>query len=424
MVKSKSKLTVWIGGREALPVRAIPYVTGWQRLPPDAVAACLAGATDFFMRARLTAYRISGDEPIQITPRQWDAVVVKLKGLAAKLRRQHGNDEIGDDIGYDAWRSGAVKILPADAFVWLDELETEYQADRKSQFYYETRPSDDELILEPMLDADTIAMVMKGFEKYLSEEQTGEEQAGFDYGYYRAVARDVGSVGNWDYWASQKYLEPREVACLMFELDPKHFDEIHSNRNTLLQPGALADEIDKVERSATRDTEGANLSSAEWIEWSQSKGYAVPDKFVQAVAEVARKAQGGAQESDVIIQAKQAPSDDNPENFSQYANWFIPLNTKGLAATFKVKIDSEDRETKKRGTENLKWWEARINEAYRLPLLLAAKENRGRYNPAKVADYLVNAGNLNAGQCRRILQNNVIEKNRDDAIAVWGENLT
>lgn len=165
-MKRLSQLTVWIGGREALPVRAIPYVTGWQRFSPDAVAACLAGATDFFMCARLTAYRISGNEPIQVTPRQWDAVVVKLKGFAAELRRQHGDDEIGDDIGYDAWRSGAVKILPDDAFVWLDELETEYQADRKSRFYYETRTSDDELILEPMLDADTIAMVMKGFERY------------------------------------------------------------------------------------------------------------------------------------------------------------------------------------------------------------------------------------------------------------------
>lgn len=135
---------------------------------------------------------------------------------------------------------------------------------------------------------------------------------------------------------------------------------------------------------------------------------------------------GGAQESDGITQAKQAPSDENPENFSQYADWFIPLNTKGLAAMFKIKIDSEDRETKKRGTENLKWWKARIDEAYRLPLLIAARDGskNGYYNPAKVADYLHNTGNLNADQCRRVLRKNVLEKHLDDAIAVWGETLT
>jgi len=412
VVNKLPRLTVSIDGREALPVRAIPYVTGWQRFSPDTVAAsCLAGEADFFMRVHLTAYRISGDELIQVTPRQWDAVVVKLKGLAAKLRRQHGDDDMGDDIGYDAWRSGAVEILPADAFVWLDELEKEYKGDQKSQFYYETRPSDDELILEPMLDADTIAMVMKGFEKYLmlpiqqvipelerevkriaelesdpilrailtgriiltadeiadsikdgflegkviydsngapdpkrstitanelprfldfihrslektkmsylAQQNIEGDPASINLGYYAAVACDVGSVGDWDYWASLPRLEPREVACLMFELEPKHFDEIHSARNTHLQPGALADEIDKVERSATRDHEGEKLSPEQWIEWAQGKGYAVPEKFVEAVAEVERKAheesertaQEEAQKNDYFIKYGANPSD-------------------------------------------------------------------------------------------------------------------
>lgn len=115
--------------------------------------------------------------------------------------------------------------------------------------------------------------------------QKSEMNAGMNLGYWSVVARSVGSIGDWDYWASQKYLTPREIACLMFEFDQKYFDNIHFSGNTHLQAGGLADEIDKIERSATRDTEDAKLSPEEWIEWAQGKGYAVPEKFIKAVAE-------------------------------------------------------------------------------------------------------------------------------------------
>lgn len=126
---------------------------------------------------------------------------------------------------------------------------------------------------------------------YLEQHNIEGCPASFDLAYYSAVARDVGSVDDWDCWASLKYLTAREAACLMFELEPKHFEEIHSSRNTLLQPGALANRIDEIERLATRDTEGAKLSPAKWIVWAQGKGYAVPDKFIKAATEVERKAQ-------------------------------------------------------------------------------------------------------------------------------------
>ena len=124
-----------------------------------------------------------------------------------------------------------------------------------------------------------------------NDESHGEgDQAYMDLGYWAAVARDVGHVEDWKYWASQKYLTPRETACLMFELEPKHFDLINSKEKRFFQVGALADEIDKIERSATRDSEGEKLSPAQWIEWAQGKGYAVPEKFNKAVAKVERKA--------------------------------------------------------------------------------------------------------------------------------------
>lgn len=60
---ANQRLTVCIGGREALPVRAIPYVTGWRlMLTPDDSAKHLASPdVDYFAKLKtLSAYH-AGD---------------------------------------------------------------------------------------------------------------------------------------------------------------------------------------------------------------------------------------------------------------------------------------------------------------------------------------------------------------------------
>lgn len=155
------QLTILIGGREALPVRAIPYVTGWQRFSPDFIANNLAQNFKQIWcdeSAGLTAYHLSDGIPIAAHPREWDAIVVNLKSFEAKLQQENSND----DIGYAAWRAGAVSLLPSDAFVWLDEFKEKYQADKESLLYFEMKPSNAELILTPLLDANTRAIVLEG----------------------------------------------------------------------------------------------------------------------------------------------------------------------------------------------------------------------------------------------------------------------
>jgi hypothetical protein len=49
-------VVVSINGREAIPVRAIPYVTGWD-VSPDMVAQSLANSSDGVRLDRLTAYQ-------------------------------------------------------------------------------------------------------------------------------------------------------------------------------------------------------------------------------------------------------------------------------------------------------------------------------------------------------------------------------
>ena len=156
---NSGRLTVWIGGREALPVRAIPYVDGWLRFSPDAVARYLAQDDDLFTEwdTPLIAHRQTDGAPIAaVPPREWDGVAASLAGFA---------EETGDgDAGYAIWRKHAVEKLPASVFVWLDEFEAAHKSRCARLLLVPTRSGDDELTLSPvLLDGGVVAMVLDGF---------------------------------------------------------------------------------------------------------------------------------------------------------------------------------------------------------------------------------------------------------------------
>ncbi len=110
---------VSIQGREAIPVRAIPFVTGWM-LWPDTVAACLAQTATIQWLRVLQAHKTHADGTHSpILAREWDQVIVALKALEESLRDQN----IGFASGYAAWREQSPMRLPAGCFVWRDEFE-------------------------------------------------------------------------------------------------------------------------------------------------------------------------------------------------------------------------------------------------------------------------------------------------------------
>ncbi|MCX7178899.1 MAG: hypothetical protein NTX56_09055 [Proteobacteria bacterium] len=157
---SHGRLTIWIDRREALPVRAIPYVTGW-RYSPDMVVESLARATaaPFEKLRNLVASHRPAGKPVPVMTIEWNAVVVQVKGFEAGLHELRPDIEATDDhVGIAAWERGAAMKLPAGVFVWLDEFLREREADRKRM------PDDRPVILAPMLDADTRAAVLEGFE--------------------------------------------------------------------------------------------------------------------------------------------------------------------------------------------------------------------------------------------------------------------
>lgn len=120
----RNRLTYFIDGREAVPVRAIPYVTGWMQ-SPDEVAGDLAMrvCAPFSVLRDISALHLNGAAVTKVLPKEWDAVVATLKALVARLKKSHGEGE----EGYAVWRQESVKALPEGVFLWRDEFEAELQ---------------------------------------------------------------------------------------------------------------------------------------------------------------------------------------------------------------------------------------------------------------------------------------------------------
>ena len=147
--------TVKIPEREALPVRAIPYVTGWDRFTPVPLVRYLAQDPDRFTEfdKPLTAYVRRDGAPVAVAPSDWDRVLRILKSFEAQT------GPVTDLSGDEAWLEHAAEKIPAGLFVWLDEFTDVYRA-YCDKFGEKNKTLD----LDPLLmDDATRAMVMEGF---------------------------------------------------------------------------------------------------------------------------------------------------------------------------------------------------------------------------------------------------------------------
>lgn len=185
------QLTILINGRKALPVRAIPYVSGWDRFPPRLVAEYLYLGNDKFggvmgnaklgtkSPSLLTAYQLAGNTPVLVQPREWKGILTAFDGFEAKLKRKYGDSEKDEMEAEANWQRKAVKMLPEGVFVWLNEFETAFKVSRGRPGSFGRKRGDDELNLTPMMhDADTRAMVMAGFETLPTATGESSDAAG------------------------------------------------------------------------------------------------------------------------------------------------------------------------------------------------------------------------------------------------------
>lgn len=154
-------VVVVIEGREAVPVRAIPFLTDWNFLYPDVLAETLAGTggETQSLFGELHAYRREGGKVIGIPERWWASFAVrKLTALNEQIKAAEPSHE----VGYQQWRDESLAKLRGGAFVWKDELDAFHRSnwDRRARVLTASFSQDDEGEPLPPLDREIYELLM------------------------------------------------------------------------------------------------------------------------------------------------------------------------------------------------------------------------------------------------------------------------
>lgn len=155
-------VTTLIDGRKAIPIRAIPFVTGG-KITADLVASIFAHTDQWEARLKgVTPYHLSGDDKYSpMWPKEWDGIETEFKLL---LKRFKATQKI-DQEHHLIRECDSIPVLPPACFVWKDDFEKAFQNAYSAQNYeilYE-RPGDRELSFSPYIPDDLQATVMEGF---------------------------------------------------------------------------------------------------------------------------------------------------------------------------------------------------------------------------------------------------------------------
>ncbi len=121
-------ILIQIGGRRAIPVRAIPFLfdrNDVNSLSPDEVALALAWDASMPNFDGLQAYRLESGEAKTIPDQFWETTIVRdLRGLSDEI----ASSQVSHEAGHWRWRTASIRALPAVAFVWADDLESHLQS--------------------------------------------------------------------------------------------------------------------------------------------------------------------------------------------------------------------------------------------------------------------------------------------------------
>lgn len=154
------RLTINIQGRTAIPVRAIPFITGWL-MSPDVVASVLARQERITPMNDVFAYHLIDGEPRAMLPKEWDAIVADLEILGQRLK----HEERFDQEKYPEWRKEAPACLPAGVFVWCDEFEAAFNKTYSKwnfSFLDDEREGERALNHSPYIPAKMFEVVIEG----------------------------------------------------------------------------------------------------------------------------------------------------------------------------------------------------------------------------------------------------------------------
>ena len=148
-----------IDGKEIVPVRLIPFVTGWG-FSPDVVVKMLS-KQDLWHRVFIPSYHILPNGTYyEMLPKEWDVFISDMEILSDKLN--HAEQVEGEN--YPIWRKQSIETIPAGTFVWLDELEKAYKKAYSFIVSKKDRPGDDKLNHHAFVPVDMRELVCEGFD--------------------------------------------------------------------------------------------------------------------------------------------------------------------------------------------------------------------------------------------------------------------
>lgn len=148
-----------IDNKPIIPVRLIPFVTGW-KLSPDVVVKILA-KSDKWNRVYIPSFHLSADNTYQpMLPKEWDVFNDDLEILSDTL---HAGDKVEGE-SYPTWRKRSIEVIPGSTFVWLDDLKKTYETVNSRIIFTEERPGDRELNLQPYMTPEERKLVFEGFD--------------------------------------------------------------------------------------------------------------------------------------------------------------------------------------------------------------------------------------------------------------------
>jgi hypothetical protein len=126
-------VVVLIEGREAIPVRAIPFLANWRFMSPDIVAHVLGGTggSNVGLFGDMQSNRIEDGKIQHLKKDDWvQFPLMELQALSEKIKA----DESSHAVGYSEWRKQSLKVLPAGVFVWKDEYQALHDKNWNSRY--------------------------------------------------------------------------------------------------------------------------------------------------------------------------------------------------------------------------------------------------------------------------------------------------
>lgn len=196
---------VVIEGREAIPVRAIPFLTNWEKMIPVDVANALAWDKSYRRFKGLKAFDIENVQN-DISATWWqNNTCLELKALFCTMKAVN----IAYNHDSQDWRRKSLGVLPSGVFVWKDEFEPMYLC----QYGLEGESMCDSTELSGLMqEEEQERRAMLRFEPFIPDVETQRlVMEGFTHSGQHWEVRNINS-SPWDWWDTFRL---HEAACLI-----------------------------------------------------------------------------------------------------------------------------------------------------------------------------------------------------------------